>query len=477
VVQTTRAPDVSVGTAIETSTALEEAVLSVPEVRHVASRIGSPAVATDVMGLEQADVFIDVAPRDTWRAGLTRDDLIAEIAAAIEEEAPAEDVAFTQPIQMRFNELVGGSVTDVAVSVFGEDLEELRRYAEGVTESLRDVEGAQDVRILAPPDVLLLEVRPRPLEASRHGMTPETILGYVQALRTGLEMGATYDGPLRIPIRVMWDVPQNAAALERAPVTQADGSLVPLGRVAEVLRRDTPSVVLHDDAQRRVVVGFNVRGRDLGSVVEDAQQRLTTLSRPEGVRVAWGGQYESLQSARRRLMVVIPVVLGLILGLLFVLFRDARPTFIILLNVPFAAVGGMVALAVRDLPISVSAAIGFIALSGIAVLNGVVLVSALVEERRAGHGPVAAARRAATARMRPVLMTATVAALGFVPMMLATGVGAEIQRPLATVVVGGLVSSTILTLLILPSLFPWLSGRPRVASSLRGRTPPGRVAP
>ncbi len=458
VVQTTRAPDISVQQAVAESTRMETAVLAVPEVEHVASRIGSPAVATDVMGLEQSDVFIDLAPRDRWREGLDREALIAEIGAAIDASAPAQEVAFTQPIQMRFNELVGGSVTDVSVSLFGEDLSALYAWAEEATRVIEGIEGAQDPRVLAPPDVDVLEVRPRPLGAARARLRPVDVLAHVQALRTGVPAGDTFDGPLRIPVRVRLGAHVDALSLDRMPVPTVDGSLLPLSSVAEVDRRPSPSLVNREMAQRRVVVGFDVRGRDLGSVVEDARRAVGALPRPEGTRVAWGGQYESLKSAQARLAIVIPTVLGMIFALLLALFRSFRPALIILLNVPFAAVGGVIALSVRGLPISISAAIGFIALSGIAVLNGVVLVSSLREEVAAGHTLREAARRAARSRMRPVLMTALVAALGFVPMMLATGVGAEVQRPLATVVVGGLVTSTLLTLVILPAIFPWIGG-------------------
>ncbi len=457
VVQTTRAPDIRVETAVIHGSAMEAAILEVPEVLHVASRVGSPAVATDIMGLEQADVFIDLKPRGDWREGLTREELIDEIREAIDRSAPADDVAFTQPIQMRFNELVGGSVTDVSLSIFGQDLDELQGAAERAAELLDTIDGAEDVRVLAPPNIRLLEVRPRPLEAARHGLHVREVLDHVSALRSGLDVGSTYDGPIRIPVRVRLGATNDALTLESVPVPTAEGSLLPLSRVADIIRTEGPSLVSHDMSQRRTLVGFNVRGRDLGSVVQDAEALLAAeLHSPEGSRLVWGGQYESLESARARLAVVIPVVLGLILALLLILFQRWRPALIILLNVPFAAVGGVAALTARGLPISVSAAIGFIALSGIAVLNGVVLVSALTTELDNGVPPVEAARRAAVSRLRPVLMTALVAALGFIPMMLATGVGAEVQRPLATVVVGGLLTSTFLTLVILPAIFPWL---------------------
>lgn len=302
----------------------------------------------------------------------------------------------------------------------------------------------------------LLEVRPRPLESSRQNVSPQEVLNHVQALKVGLEAGNTYDGPVRIPVRVRLLSNVNALTLEHVSLPMSDGKLLPLSQVAQVVRRATPSMVSHDEAQRRVVVGFNVRERDLGSVVKEAEAKVKALSFPEGVRTEWGGQYEGLMSAQKRLSVVIPLVLVLIFALLMLLFHSLRPALLILLNVPFAAVGGMVLLYVRDMPVSISAAIGFIALSGIAVLNGVVLMNAILGFEKEGLSSADAAKRAAQSRMRPVLMTAGVAALGFVPMMLAQGVGAEVQRPLATVVVGGLATSTYLTLVILPALFAWL---------------------
>lgn len=456
VIQTTREPDIHIEAAVDQALELERAVLQVPEVAQVASRIGSPAVATDIMGLEQADVFVRLKPRSQWRPGLTRERLIEEIDARISSGDPA----YTQPIQMRFNELLGGSVSDVTLAIYGEDLAMLRELAERARQVVERVPGSVDVRVHSPPDVPMLEVHPDPLGASQYGLSPEEVLAHVSALRIGIEAGATYDGPVRIPVRVRMDGVPDAFGLPRAPIPTANGALVDLSRVAKVRHVHTPSLVDRDEAQRRIIVGFNVRERDLGSVVEEAQAAVEAeVDIPAGIRVEWGGQFENLERARARLALVIPVVIGMILGILYALFRAIRPTLIIFLNVPFAAVGGMVALALRGLPVSISAAVGFIALSGIAVLNGVVLMTRLRELERSGLEPKEAARMAARARMRPVLMTALVAALGFLPMALATGVGAEVQRPLATVVVGGLVTSTLLTLVILPAIYTWLGPR------------------
>jgi len=471
VIQTTRAPDVSLATAVEEAGRLERVVLAAaPEVVAVTSRIGSPEVATDIMGLEQADVFVELRPREQWREGLTREALIAEIDAAIATGAPGAEPGYTQPIQMRFNELLGGSVTDVAVNVYGEDQAKLRALAEQLSAVLDQVPGAADVRVMAPPGVSLIEVRPRLLEATRLGFTPAEVLDIVAALRTGVEVGETWDGPVRVPIRLRLRHEANAFTLPELQIVTDSGEVVELSQVAEINQLETPALVNRHRGQRRIVVGFNVRDADLGDVVEAAQAAVEAeldheLLREAGAHLEWGGQYEQLEQAQARLGIVVPVVLVLVLAILIAVFRRPRPALVIFSNVPFAGVGGILALWARDMPVSISAAVGFIALSGIAVLNGVVLMSSVVKREEDGETARTAAEAAARERMLPVLMTALVAALGFVPMALAVGVGAEVQRPLATVVVGGLVTSTFLTLVLLPSLYPWLARRRRASDN------------
>ncbi|MEY4512955.1 MAG: hypothetical protein RLZZ450_5077, partial [Pseudomonadota bacterium] len=460
VVQTTRAPDISLERAVADALGLERALLRVPEVVQVVSRLGSPAVATDIMGFEQADVFVKLKPRAAWRPGLDRAGLVSDMKRTLEELAPGAEPSFTQPIQMRFNELLGGAVTDVAVSVYGDDLDELRRLAEALARSFASVHGAADVRVLAPPAVPMATVRPRALAAAQLGLSAQDIIDVTQSLRVGLEIGQTWDGALRIPMRLLLSGAPEAADLPELTLPLRGGGVAALARVADVEVGDAPALVNRRQGLRRLVIGFNVRGADLGSVVHDAQVAAAHAVRlPRGYRIEWGGQYENLTAATERLALIIPFVLVLVLGVLLVTFGKLRMALSVFLVVPMAAVGGVLTLALRAMPISLPAAIGFIALTGIAVMNGVVWMARARELEDELDDVAEIARRAALERARPVLMTALVAALGFVPMMLSNGIGAEVQRPLATVVVGGLFTSTLLTLFVLPVLYPWLRGR------------------
>ena len=459
VIQTTRSADISLEQAVLQAGRVEQVLRQLPEVRQVVSRVGSPAVATDIMGLEQADVFVGLRPRSEWRSGLSRDGLIHEMERLLDEKAPGGEPSFTQPIQMRFNEILAGAVTDVVVSVYGEDLHQIEQLAHAVAKACAAEPGAEDVRVLAPPAVPLVEVRPRPIEAAQAGLTPKDILSAVQAVRSGLVVGTSYDGPVRLPVvlRLGESVP-DAVGLSALPLPLSDGTSVPLGRVSDISFTPTPTLIQRHNGQRRLMVGFNVRGVDLGSLLHRAEARvIKQVKLPPGYRLTWGGQYETFEAARARLGVLIPAVLLIIIVALWRLFGSLRKALILFLAVPFAGTGGMILLWARGMPVSISAAIGFIALSGIAVLNGVVLMVRLLDLERQGLTPRQAAAEAAKTRMRPVMVTALVAALGFVPMAMAQGVGAEVQRPLATVVVGGLCTSTALTLLILPSLYPSLS--------------------
>ncbi len=462
VIQTVRAPDISLEEAVRAGTRTETRLRKAfPEIEQIISRVGSPAVATDLMGFDQADIFVQLTPKETWRAGLTKAQLVADMEALLRAEEQGVESSFTQPIQMRFNELLGGAVTDVAVSIYGDDLAELRKTADAVAVRLGQVSGAADVRVLAPPFVPLITVRPRALDAATAGFSARDVLDAVQAARVGLDVGLTFDGPVPIPLRLKTAGAPDAWSLDSLPLPVAAGGVVPLSRVAEVTRTEGPALISRRNGERRLVVGFNVRGADLGTAVAGAQAAVDGLTLPQGFRLEWGGQYESLTEASRRLAIVVPVVLAGILALLAFTFSRLRPALFVFSLVPFAGIGGAVSLWARSMPVSLPAAIGFIALSGIAVMNGVVWVSRALELVDGGMPPADASERAARERARPVLMTALVAAFGFLPMMVATGVGAEVQRPLATVVVGGLASSTLLTLLVLPALFPVVVGARR----------------
>ena len=455
VIQTTRAADLGITGAIEQARRMELAVLTdTPEVAEVVSRIGSPAIATDTMGLEQADVFVRLSPPERWRPGMTRERLLAQLLRRIDAATPQSEPAFTQPIQMRFNELLGGAPYDVVVSVLGQDLAALRTSLQRVRDAVARIPGVADPRILAEDELPLLEVRPDSLAAGQRGLTAVDVLDAVGAMRLGLEVGVTYDGPREIPVTLRLGVePPPPLGLAATWLPAPGAQLVPLSEVAAVQLLSAPAALYRWNGERRMLLGFNVRGRELGDVVQQASATVARdVALVEGTRLSWGGQFETLQAARRRLGFVIPAVLLLIGFVLFIHFGRPAPVLWVLAHVPFAAVGGVFALAARGMALSISAGIGFIALWGIAVMNGTVLVTEIEALERSGTAGAEATLEAATSRTRPVSMTALVAALGFLPMALARGAGSEVQRPLATVVIGGLVTSTALTLLVLPTL-------------------------
>ncbi len=454
VIQTTRDARTSIGGAVRQGLALEKAVLDVPEVRSIASRIGSPAVATDTMGLEQADIFVELAPRGQWRDGLTREALLDEVAARVDEASPGSDPAFTQPIQMRFNELLGGAPFDVVLSILSQDRIAASQMASSVLEVVSDIEGVVEPRVLAEDTVPMLEIEPEPLGAGLRGLSVGDVLDAAGALRLGLRVGQTYDGAVEVPVRLrLGERAPHPTLIGSQRIPGPEGTLVLLEDVARVKRRDAEIALHRADGEPRVLLGFNVRGRELGAVVADAQTAVQQeVPQTPGVRLVWGGQYETLISARNRLMWVVPVVLLLIATVLFINFRRMGPVSWVLAHIPFAAIGGVVALWSRGMSLSISAAIGFIALWGIAVMNGTVLYAEVVRREDEGQAPDEATLSGTRARVRAVTMTALTDMLGFLPMALATGVGAEVQRPLATVVVGGLITSTALTLVVLPTL-------------------------
>ena len=455
-IQVWRLPSVSLSESVKTALEVERVLRQFPEVVQVVTRTGSPEVATDVMGVELSDVFVILKPQQEWSTARTREDLIAKMKPAILDAVPGIGLGFTQPIEMRFNELIAGTRSDLALKIFGPDLEILKQCADSVARVLETVRGAADVRVEQVAGLPLLRVIVDRERIARYGLTADDVLTLVQTTRVGQVVGTIVQGPRRfdLAVRLTDNASADPTAVGNLLVPTSHGELVPLSRVADIRVDSGPAQISREHVQRRIVVENNIRGRDLGSFVAEAQSLVAReVSLPIGYELRWGGQFQHLQEATRRLAVVVPVTLLLILGVLSVIFGAMRPALLIFLNVPLALSGGIVALWLRGLPLSISAVIGFIALFGIAVLNGVVLVSHIRQLEAEGLSTDQAVLRGALDRLRPVLMTALVASLGFLPMALATSMGAEVQRPLATVVIGGLVTSTILTLLVIPALY------------------------
>ena len=455
-VQVWRLPSISLTESVSTALDIERVLRRFPEVTQVVTRTGSPEVATDVMGVEMSDVFVILKPQREWVTAGDRNDLIEMMKQAIVEQVPGVGLGFTQPIEMRFNELIAGVRSDLAVKIFGSDLDILKQQAERAARALEGVAGAADVKVEQVAGLPLLRVIVDRAEIARYGLTAEEVLTLIQTTRVGTVVGTIVQGSRRfeLVVRLAERVSRDPGALGSLLIPTMHGELVPLSRVTTIKIDSGPAQISREHVQRRIVVECNIRGRDLGSFVSDAQQAVTqAVTLPVGYELIWGGQYEHLQEAARRLAMVVPVTLLLILGMLSVIFGAMRPALLIFLNVPLALSGGILALWLRGLPLSISAIIGFIALFGIAVLNAVVLVSHIRQLESEGLPTDQAIYQGAMDRLRPVLMTALVASLGFLPMALATSMGAEVQRPLATVVIGGLFTATILTLLILPAIY------------------------
>jgi len=481
-----RIPGTSLSQAVSMQAALERALRAVPEVENTFGKIGTAEVANDPMPPSVADGFVILKPRAEWPDPRRPK---ADVVHALEEavsRVPGNAYEFTQPIQMRFNELIAGVRSDVAVKVFGDDLELLLAAGSAIAEVLERIPGAADVKTEQVSGLPMLEVRIDRYALSRYGLALEEVQQVVATAIGGSVGGQLFEGDRRfdIVVRLPEALRTDLAALARLPLllpehvgeaprerprhrsTLPAHAYVPLGAVAELSIGVGPNQVSRENGKRRVVVTANVRGRDIGSFVAEGEQAIRSqVELPSGYWITWGGQFEQLESATRRLRVVVPLALLLIFGILTAVFGSARHAALVFSGVPFAWTGGILSLLVRGIPLSISAGVGFIALSGVAVLNGVVMVSFVNELRREGRGIREAVREGALTRLRPVLMTALVASLGFVPMAISTGAGAEVQRPLATVVIGGILSSTALTLLVLPVLYalvePWVERRRR----------------
>lgn len=455
-----RIPGTSLSQSVQMQLQLEADIATLPEVERVFSKIGTPEVATDPMPPNVADTFIIMKNQQDWpNPAKTRAEFDQELRALV-EQIPGNKYEFTQPIEMRFNELIAGVRTDVAVRVYGDDLDLLAEVGEQVAAVLATVPGAEDARMEQSAGLPLLSIEPQRDHLALVGMDVAQMQQLIQTAIGGRQVGLMYEGDKRfkLVLRLPEDLRQDPAALARIPVTlPVDDSpelrYVPLGEIATIKEITGPNQINRESGKRNVVVTANVTDRDLGSFIAEVQQRMQDLPLPDGYWLDYGGTFKQLQSATERLSIVVPLTLLLILGLLYGALNSVRDTLVVFSGVPLALTGGVFALLLRDMPLSISAAVGFIALSGIAVLNGIVLVSFIRQLRDQGLELLVALEQGAMSRLRPVLMTALVASLGFVPMAFNTGTGAEIQRPLATVVIGGIISSTLLTLLVLPALY------------------------
>jgi cobalt-zinc-cadmium resistance protein CzcA len=462
VVMMYRLPGISVTESLHGNEIIESVLRHFPEVDKVVSRTGRPEVATDPMAIDQSDVYVMLKPRSEWPQNRNKDELIVAMQEALAKEAPGAVYSFSQPIQMRMQELMeAGLRSDIAVKLYGQDLNVLRRKAEEIAAVVQKIPGAADVRTERVAGLPYLRLRVRREAIARHGLNASDVLNTVQAIG-GKVVGQVVEGNRRFPLQVRFESRQRstAEAIRNLKVGDAEGHFIPISQLAEVIEEEGPAQISRENVQRRISVEVNVRGRDLGSFVAEARPAVEQqVELPEGYTVDWGGQFEQLESASQRLLIAVPLALLMIFVLLYLNFNAARPAALIFLNVPLAATGGLLALLLRGMPFSISAGVGFIALFGIAVLNGVVLLTYISQLRQEGEPLEQAVVAGATTRLRPVLMTALVASLGFVPMAVSTGAGAEVQRPLATVVIGGLVTSTLLTLLVLPAIYRWFERR------------------
>jgi cobalt-zinc-cadmium resistance protein CzcA len=459
-----RIPGTSLTQAVQMQYALEAEIKKLPEVQTIFAKLGTAEIATDPMPPSVADNFVMLKARSDWpNPDKSKADVVADIQAAA-ERVVGNNYEYTQPIQMRFNELISGVRSDVAVKVFGDDMAQLLETGEEIANVLSKVTSAADVKVEQVTGLPMLTLQPKKEVIARYGLAVADVQAVITGLIAGEKAGEVFEGDKRFEliVRLPEQLRQDIEVLKRIPVPLPNNSqmTIPLAELVDFQITTGPNQVSRENGKRRVVVTANIRGRDIGSFVSDAQQQISMqVTVPTGYWLGWGGTFEQLQSAQQRLMIVIPLALLLILILLYASLGSVLDGLLVFTGVPLALTGGIVALALRDIPLSISAGVGFIALSGVAVLNGLVMLSAIRQLRDKGVDLLQAVQQGAVNRLRPVLMTALVAALGFIPMAVNVGIGAEVQRPLATVVIGGIISATLLTLMVLPTLYYWLHRR------------------
>ena len=461
-VQAWRLPSVGLTQSVKSSTLIEKTIKKFPEVTTVVSRTGQAEIPTDPMGIEISDIYVILKPQEEWTTATNREDLIEKIDKELEKDVPGTVFSYSQPIELRMQELIAGVRSDIAISLYGDDLDTLKRKADELVNVVSQISGAADTKAEQIAGLPYLRIRIDRSAIARYGINASQVLDVVESLG-GKSVGQVLEGQRRFDMQVRFKQSEreDIDRIRNIKVADPQGRLIPLSQLAMIKVEQGPAQISRENIQRRISVETNVRGRDIASFVAEAQRAVEQkVKLPPGYTITWGGQFQNLQEATERLVIVVPLALFLIFVVLYTMFNSARLATLIFINVPMAATGGIFALALRGLPFSISAAIGFIALFGVAVLNGVVLVSYINDLRRNGMSPQDAAIHGAEIRLRPVLMTALVASLGFIPMALGHGAGAEVQRPLATVVIGGLVTSTMLTLLVLPAIYPWFDKPP-----------------
>jgi cobalt-zinc-cadmium resistance protein CzcA len=476
VVGITRPPGTSLEEGVRLNQRMERLIMEKfpDEVAMCWSRLGSPEVPTDASTVECTDLFVTLTPREKWKRARTQADLVVAMEKVL-ADIPGQIIWFTQPIEQRINEMVSGVRADVALKLFGKDFNTLVSTAQQLENALRSVPGAADLsteQMLGQP---ILRAAMNQDQLARYGVPAEKVLDVIESVG-GKLLGQVVEGQLRFPLVVR--LPEALAAgpetLGAILVSSPTGEQIPMSRLCDLRIVDGPRLIAREWSERRLTIQCNVRGRDVGSFVREAQALIDArVKLPDGYRIQWGGQFENMQRAQKRLAIVVPIALMLIVGLLYLSFRNRFDTVAAFTSVPFACIGGILALWYREMPLSISAAVGFITLSGISVLNSMVLISLIRSLQLKGHDLQPSVENAASESLRTILMTALVASIGFVPMAVSEGAGAEVQRPLASVVIGGVITSTLFTLSVLPILYVWIS-RP-LRQPLPGSTP-GAVA-
>lgn len=460
-IQVLRLPSSSLTTAVNTSSLIEKEILKFPEVNYVVSKTGRAEIGTDPMGVEMSDILVMLKPKDEWETGRTKEELVNAINEQL-SKFPGMVFSFSQPIQLRVAELIAGVRSDIAIKLFGEDLETLKEKAEEIAKEVSKIEGAADVKVEQVTGLPQLVIKPDRTKIARYGINVADVNQIIETAIGGKSAGEVFEGEKRfdLVVRFKEEARNSVDVIKNILVPTPNSSSIPLSQIADVSIEEGPAQISRENGQRRIVVELNVRGRDIGSFVGEAEKIIyNKVELPTGYYLEWGGTFEQLARARERLAIVVPLSLFLIFLLLFISFGSIRNALLIYTGIPFAIVGGIFSLLIRGMHFSISAGVGFIALFGVAVLNGVVMVSFINQLRQEGKSLEDAVIEGAATRLRPVLMTALVASLGFIPMAISTGAGAEVQRPLATVVIGGLITSTILTLFVLPTLYMWFEKR------------------